>query len=66
MLAATALGLATCPIGFALAALNDREVKAELGIRSDLTPIAPIIVGVAAALTPPTTRREPQILSWKK
>jgi nitroreductase len=32
MLAATAHGLATCPIGFALAALGDREVKAELGI----------------------------------
>jgi nitroreductase len=66
MLAATALGLATCPIGFALAALGDREVKAELGIPSDATPVAPIIVGVAASVPPPTTRRDPRILSWKK
>jgi nitroreductase len=66
MLAATALGLATCPIGFALAALGDREVKAELGIPSDVTPIAPIIVGVAATVPAPTTRQEPRILSWKK
>ena len=66
MLAATAFGLATCPIGFALAALGDREVKAELGIPSDITPIAPIIVGMAATVPPPTTRQEPRILSWKK
>lgn len=66
MLAATAFGLATCPIGFALAVLGDPEVKAELGIPSEITPIAPIIVGVPAATPPPTTRQEPRILSWKK
>ena len=65
MLAATALGLATCPIGFALAALGDREVKAELGIPSDVTAIAPIIVGAPASAPPATTRREPTILSWR-
>ena len=66
MLAATALGLATCPIGFALAALGDPEVKAGLGIPPDVTPIAPIIVGVAATAPPTSMRREPRILSWKK
>ena len=66
MLAATALGLATCPIGFAVAALADPEVKAELGIPGDVTAVAPIIVGVPATTPPVTTRREPVILSWKK
>jgi nitroreductase len=67
MLAATAIGLATCPIGFALLALNDREVKAELDIPPEVTPFAPIIVGVSAVTTPQApARREPEILSWKR
>lgn len=64
MLAATALGLATCPIGFALLALSDRELKAELAIPDAVIPVAAIIVGVAASPPPPPTRREPEILSW--
>jgi hypothetical protein len=47
-------------------ALGDPEVKAELGIPDDITAIAPIIVGVAGASQPATTRHEPTILSWKK
>lgn len=66
MIAATALGYATCPIGFALPALADPEVKAELGIPPDLTAFAPIILGVAAAPVPAQTRREPQVLAWKQ
>jgi len=66
MLAATALGLATCPIGFAQMALGDPAIKAELGIPVDVTPVVPIIVGVAASEPPPTSRREPEIVSWKK
>lgn len=66
MLAATALGLATCPIGFALLAFGDPEIRAELGIPDDTTPVAPIIVGVAAGEPPPSSRRDPVILSWKK
>lgn len=66
MIAATALGYATCPIGFALPALADPEFKAELGIPLEVTAFAPIIVGVAAASVPAQSRREPQILSWKK
>ena len=66
MLAATALGLATCPVGFAQLALGDPAIKAELGIPVDVTPVVPIIVGVAASNPSPTSRREPEILSWKK
>jgi hypothetical protein len=66
MLAATALGLGTCPIGFALPALTDPETKRELGIPDDVTAIAPIIVGFAAGSPPPQQRREPQILAWKE
>jgi nitroreductase len=66
MIAATALGLATCPIGFALAALGDPEIKAMLGIPFNVTAIAPIIVGVPASSPAATSRRDPEILSWKK
>jgi nitroreductase len=66
MLAALALGLATCPIGFALTALGDPELKAELAIPQEVTPIAPIIVGVAAGEPPSSSRCEPEILSWRK
>ena len=66
MLAATALGYATCPIGFALPALADPEVKTELGIPKDVTAYAPIIVGVPAGAVPAQPRKKPVILSWKE
>lgn len=66
MLAATAMNLATCPIGFALLALSDPEIKTELGIPHDVTAVAPIVVGVATGAAPTSSRREPEILSWKK
>lgn len=66
MLAATALGLATCPIGFALPALGDPAIKAELGIPPEVTAVAPIIVGYPATTPPATPRRPPQILAWKE
>ena len=66
MLAATAMGLATCPIGFALTALGDPEIKAELGIPAGTTTFAPIIVGVPAAPAVAVTRREPLIWTWKR
>jgi nitroreductase len=64
MLAACAMGLGTCPIGFALPVLNAPEVKAELGIPPDVTVIAPIIVGVPAHALPPVPRKPPDILRW--
>ena len=66
MLAAAAMGLGSCVIGSAVAALNIFKVKTDLGIPHEYTVIAPIIVGVPARETPVTTRKEPQVLSWKR
>jgi nitroreductase len=65
MLAACAMGLGTCVIGSAVPALNTAEIKAELGVPAECTVIAPIIVGVPSGETPRTTRKEPEILTWK-
>lgn len=65
MLAACAVGLGTCVIGSALAALNLPEVKAELGIPAEFAAVAPIIVGVPSGDTPLTPRKEPRVLAWK-
>jgi nitroreductase/CBS domain-containing protein len=66
MLAACAMGLGTCCIGFAVQMLNRPEVKAELGIPADVVAVAPIIVGRASAEAAATTRKAPEILSWRK
>lgn len=66
MLAACAMGLGTCVIGFAVGALQLPQVKADLGIPPDVVPVAPIIVGVPGAALPPTSRRPPDIVSWKR
>lgn len=66
MLAANAIGLGSCVIGSAAAALNIRKVKTELGIPDEYSAIAPIVVGVPAGESKPTSRNEPLILSWKK
>lgn len=65
MLAAHGLGLATCPIGFAREALNEPEMKRELGIPADHSVVLPIIVGHAREHPEATPRRAPHILSWK-
>ena len=65
ILAACSMGLGTCVIGSALPALNTPEVKAELGIPAEMTPIAPIIVGVPSGETSPTARKEPELLFWR-
>lgn len=64
MLAACAMGLGTCVIGSAISALNDSDIKAELGIPSEVIAIAPIIIGVPADDVPPTSRNAPRILAW--
>jgi nitroreductase len=64
LLAAHAMGLGSCVIGFAVPALNTPEIKAELGIPADCTAIAPIIVGVPSGATPRSTRKEPDIIFW--
>lgn len=64
MLAACAEGLGTCVIGFALSALNQPDVKGELGIPPDMSAVAPIIVGTPSGEIPATTRRAPRILGF--
>ncbi len=66
MLAASAVGLGSCVIGSAVAAINIHKVKTELGIPNEYSAIAPIIVGVPSGDTPASARKEPLILSWKK
>jgi nitroreductase len=65
MLAACAIGLGTCCIGSAVAALNSPAMKEELGIPDDIDVVAPIVVGVPAANATEPTRRRPDILAWK-
>lgn len=65
MLAACAMGLGTCCIGFAVPVLNRPEVKDELGIPREVVAVAPIIVGVPQADAPQTPRKEPEIISWR-
>jgi nitroreductase len=65
MLAACALGLGTCCIGSAIPALNSPEVKAELGMPSDVEAVAPIIVGVPSGPATEVPRKDPEILYWK-
>jgi len=66
MLAASAIGLGSCVIGSAVAAMNINKVKKQLGIPDEYSAIAPVVVGVPDDATPATTRNEPLILSWKK
>lgn len=65
MLAACGMGLGTCVIGLAVAALNTPEWKSELKVPSEMTAYAPIIVGVPSGPTPATGRRKPEVLVWK-
>lgn len=64
MLAATARGLGTCCIGFAVGVLNTPEAKQELGIPDGGAAVAPIIIGVPKGPMPVGTRKPPVILSW--
>ena len=64
MLAARAMGLGTCPIGFAVGVLNTPEVKRELGLAPEGRAVAPIIVGVPAADPPAVPRSAPRVVCW--
>jgi nitroreductase len=66
MLAACALGLGTCCIGSAVPVLNTPEAKTELQIPSDFTAVVPIVVGVPAGPAPEISRKDPEILFWKR
>ncbi|MGZ6434435.1 MAG: nitroreductase family protein [Pseudobdellovibrionaceae bacterium] len=64
MLAAPAMGLATCPIGFARDVLKMDSFKAELGIPDGYDPVLPVIVGYSSGPTEGPPRNPPRILNW--
>ena len=64
MLAACAMGLGSCCVGFAIPALHTRDTKHELGIPEGVDPIAAIIVGVPRGESPVVPRKPPEILRW--
>jgi nitroreductase len=61
MLAARAVGLGTCWIGFAQAWLATPEGKAVLKLPGGYVPVAPIIVGHPKSEPPSIPRKEPEI-----
>ena len=65
MLAACGKGLGTCPIGLSVTALNTPAWKNELGLSTEMTAIAPIILGVPVGETALVPRKTPEILIWK-
>ncbi|OPZ82708.1 MAG: 5,6-dimethylbenzimidazole synthase [bacterium ADurb.Bin429] len=65
MLAAWEQGLASCWIGFALSVFNDPTIKAELGVPTDYTAVAPLILGYPASETPVPEKNPPAILFWE-
>lgn len=64
MLAATAQGLGTCCIGFAVELLNASDIKRSLAIPAEGAAVAPIIVGRPRAMPTPVPRKSPEILRW--
>lgn len=64
MLAATAMGLGTCPIGFARDVLQSEMFRKDLGIPSQYDPVLPLIVGYPKILSEGTSRNPPQIFNW--
>lgn len=65
MLEATAAGLGTCCIGFALPLLNTADVKQELGLPPQGGVVAAVIVGVPADIpVGPGERKPPRVRAW--
>jgi len=63
MLAAYAMGLGSCWIGFAQSFLNTPQGKGALTLPGAWVPVAPIIVGHPKAEPPPVARKEP-VIRW--
>ena len=64
MLAAHAIGLGSCVITQALPALNDTNMKPQLGISAHYEAIAPIVIGYSNKESQTSRRKRPLILSW--
>ena len=65
MLAAHAMGLGTCPIGFARPWLNRAKSKRELAIPATYKMVFPVIVGYPKGETAAVARKEPEVLLWR-
>lgn len=64
MLAATAAGLATCPIGLARDVLQAPAMKRRLDVPPDEQPVLPIVIGYSSVDMPATPRVEPRLHAW--
>ncbi|HEU4950905.1 MAG TPA: nitroreductase family protein [Holophagaceae bacterium] len=64
LLAAHAEGLATCPIGLALPALRQPDMKRSLGIPAGYTPVFAAILGYPRESPAPTSRHAPELVAW--
>jgi len=62
ILAACAMGLGTCIIGCATPILNLAKIKTKLGIASEFSVVAPIIVGHPSITQARSSRKHPKIL----
>ncbi len=62
MLAAYSRGWGTCWIGTARPWLELPQTRSLLGLLPDQVPVAPVIVGKPASVSPPTTRHKPVVL----
>jgi nitroreductase len=65
MLAAYAMGLGSCPIGFARPWLSHAKIKRSLSIPDAYAPVFPVVVGYPSGDTPAVQRRSPEILLWE-
>jgi nitroreductase len=62
MLSAHARGLGTCWVGSPMTWLRDAAVKAELGLPTDLEPVAALCLGYPKSTPPAPPRERPPIL----
>lgn len=66
MIAATGIGLGTCPIGLARDVLQSDEIRKELDLPPSCIPVFPIALGYPSPSgNPPKTEKStPQIIKW--
>lgn len=64
MLMATAMGLGSCPIGFARDVLGTNEFRDKLSIANGYRPVLPIVIGYTTTTPPKPERNAPLILKW--
>jgi hypothetical protein len=65
LLAATTLGLGSCPIGFARPHFDRADVKADLGVPADHVCALPIVLGESAEPPTPHVHTPPHVIAWR-